>query len=79
MPLLIRSLACSTSSKMPGTSVSVERVAINPNIQGISTRAWVSWVAMSGSPNIVKAAGAGSVCHSLSIAASFIFWCSVTV
>ena len=36
-------------------------------------------VAGSGMPNRVKPAGAGSVCHIASIAASFIFWFSETV
>jgi hypothetical protein len=34
---------------------------------------------MSGMPNAVSEAGAGSVCHIASMAASFIFWLSVIV
>ena len=70
----MRALASSTSSKIPGTGWLIERVAISPSTQGIWMRACVTRSFWSGSPKIVSGAGAGSVCHIASMAATFIFW-----
>ena len=59
---------------MPSTGVSSERVAISPSTQGIRTPYFVVSSAISGRPNSVNEAGAGSVSHIASIAAIFIFW-----
>lgn len=74
MPLLIRSWLSATSGLMPGTSWLMDRVAMSPSIQGTRIASWVWRVARSGMPKIVKLAGAASVSHIASIAATFIFW-----
>ncbi len=75
----MRCFASATRSRIPGTGWSIERVAMSPSIHGIFTSSRVLRAAGSGSPNNVNEAGAGSVCHMLSIAAIFIFWCSVSM
>ena len=62
---------------MPGISVVSERVPIKPSSHGMCTAKCVSRVRWSGKPKAVNAAGAGSVFHIASSAATFIFWCSV--
>jgi hypothetical protein len=52
-----------------------ERVPIRPMTQGCARQVGLAR-GRSGKPKAVKAAGAGSVSHMASIAASFIFWCS---
>ena len=79
MPLLMRACAFATSSSIPGIGVFRERVAIIPSAHGILISIRFSWVAGSGTANSVNGAGAGAVFHIASIAASFIFWFSVTV
>ena len=73
----MRPFASSTSCLMPGSVVSSERVAISPSAPGICSTWWVVRAAWSGKPIAVKGAGAASVSHMPSIAASFIFWCSL--
>ena len=70
----MRCSARAISGLMPSTGWSNERVAISPSSQGILTSYLVVPLAMSGTPNSVKAAGGGSVSHIASIAAIFIFW-----
>ena len=70
----MRPSALSTISKVPGISLSIERVPIRPVTQGICTAKWVVRSLMLGTPNTAKEAGAGSVSHIDSMAASFIFW-----
>ena len=79
MPLRMRCLLCSTRSWMPGTCSSSERVAIRPSAHGMRTAALVSRACMLGMPNRVNEAGAGVVCHSASIAATFMCWFSEAV
>ena len=74
-----RPSALATNSLMPGTSMSAERVAISPRAQGILTSKRFVPVSASGMANTVKPAGAGSVSHMASIAASFMRWLSLTV
>jgi hypothetical protein len=62
---------------MPGMTVVSERVPMMPMAHGMWTAKCVSRAFWSGKPIAVKAAGAGSVSHMASMAASFIFWCSV--
>ena len=61
MPLPMRCSASATSSLMPGSVRSSERVLISPITQGIFTAKCVLRSATSGQPNAVKDAGAGSV------------------
>jgi len=79
IPLRMRCLFCSTRSWMPGTCSSSERVAIMPSAHGMRTAALVSRSSMLGRPNSVNDAGAGAVCHSASIAATFMCWFSEAV
>ena len=79
MPLLMRPCAFVTSSSIPGIGVLRDRVAIIPSAHGTLISIRFSWVAGSGIAKSVNDAGAGAVFHMASIAASFIFWFSVTV
>ena len=58
---------------MPGTSVSIERVAMRPSTHGTRIALCVVRAARSGMPKTVKLAGGGSVSHIASMAAIFIF------
>ena len=52
---------------------------MRPITQGTSIASRVICVFSSGKPKAVKLAGAGSVCHMASMAASFILWFSDAV
>ncbi|CFO83434.1 Uncharacterised protein [Bordetella pertussis] len=73
----MRTSARRTRSSMPSSGVVSERVPISPMTYGMeiaNSFLRSSWLGMAIRLN---EAGAGSVCHMASMAAIFIFWCSV--
>jgi hypothetical protein len=66
-------------SLMPGISLSSERVPMRPITQGIWIAEVVLHLGFVGPAIRLKPAGAGSVSHMASIAASLVCWASPTV
>ncbi|MNL50955.1 hypothetical protein D3C87_1740170 [compost metagenome] len=76
MPERMRSWALSTSSLMPGSSLSSERVVIRPPTQGTESDQ-IGSPSAPGMAMMVQGAGAGSVWKAASMAATFMIWFSV--
>ena len=66
-------------SRMPGISRLIERVPIKPITHGICTAQSFRCSASFGQAIRLNGAGAGSVSHIASIAASLVCWASPTV
>ncbi|MNJ64483.1 hypothetical protein D3C77_604340 [compost metagenome] len=77
MPSRIRFSARRIRSLIPKSGVVSERVPMMPMTYGISMAKSFLRSAWLGIAIRLKDAGAGSVCHMDSMAAIFIFWCSV--
>ena len=79
MPDTMRSRFLSLISLMPGICLSTERVPMRPITHGISIAKSFFISVSLGTATRLKAAGAGSVSHMASIAASLVCWASPTV